>query len=71
MNEGVPLELEVAQGRADRWHFDRLGYELKLGGAAGRPVVVYTSNHPDVKSQKLPSRMAVVPLSKTMARSSW
>ena len=51
-NEGIPLELEVAQGRGDRWDFDRLGYELKLGGAE-RPVVVYTRNHPGVEEPEI------------------
>jgi len=52
-NEGMPLELEVAQGHGDRWDFDRLGYELKLGGAAERPVVVYTRNHPGVDEPEI------------------
>ena len=52
-NEGIPLELEVAQGRGDRWDFDRLGFKLKLGVAAERPVVVYTRNHPGVEEPEI------------------
>ena len=52
-NDGIPLELEVAQGRGDRWDFDRLGYELKVGGAAERPVVVYTRNHPGIEEPEI------------------
>ena len=52
-NKGLRLELEVWQGRGERGDFDRLGYELKLGGAAERPVVVYTRNHPGVEEPEI------------------
>lgn len=45
-NEVIPLELEVARGRGERWDFDRLRYELTLGSAVKGPVAVLTRNHP-------------------------
>jgi hypothetical protein len=52
-SRGMRLELEVWQGRGERGEFDRLGYELTLGGAMARPVVVYTRNHPGVEEPEI------------------
>ena len=42
---GFQLELAVAQGKDDRWVFDRLVYKPQLDAAMVQPAVVETSNH--------------------------
>lgn len=43
--QGLQLDLAVAQGKADRWVFDRLVYKPQLGAPVVQPAIVETSNH--------------------------